>query len=276
MRSVESLATIVDPAGLLLAKASTLGGLLRAELPDGREVRARLLATDEETDLALLHVNARGLPAVEFALDSVLVPGQFVTAPGVGLGHEVGVVGAGAREIPARGPGYLGIRLGRRGPGGALVDWVEPDSGADRAGFREGDRVVGVNGREVQDGDELISTLHLHAPGQSVEVELVRDGSRMQLTATLGSRPDLDQRPLFHAADQIRVSDRRDRFPNAVRTDLVLEPDHCGGPLLDLEGRVVGLNIARVDRVGSLALTASAVTDSLAELRRLAGARRSF
>lgn len=276
LRRIETLATVVDPSGLLLAKASALGGYLRAELSDGRELAARVLATDEETDLALLSVSARNLEAVDFASASTLNPGQFVIAPGAGFGHEVGVVGVAARDIPARGPGYLGIRLGRRGGQGALVDSVEPNTGAERAGFRAGDRVVAVNGREVSDGNELISTLHLHAPGQSVEVSLLRDGEGLELSATLGSRPDLDERPLFHAADQISVSDRRDRFPDTVRTDLVLDPERCGGPLVDLEGQVVGLNIARVDRVGSLALSSEAVQASLTSLRQAAGLRRSL
>ena len=40
-----------------------------------------------------------------------------------------------------------------------------------------------------------------------------------------------------------------------------LEIWECGGPVIDLEGRVIGLNISRLDRSGSLALPAAVVRE---------------
>jgi hypothetical protein len=63
------------------------------------------------------------------------------------------------------------------------------------------------------------------------------------------------------------ISKRRDDFPFALQHDSVLTPEQCGGPLVDLDGRVVGINISRAGRVNSYALPTSlvkAVFDRLA------------
>jgi serine protease Do len=51
----------------------------------------------------------------------------------------------------------------------------------------------------------------------------------------------------------------------------VLAPAECGGPLVGLDGRAVGLNIARAGRVASYALPAADVLDAVAEMRSRAG-----
>ena len=71
-------------AGLILASSEGV----RAEegikllLPDGRAATARLRGRDSGTDLALLETDAGGLPALEFADESALKPGQLVLAVG--------------------------------------------------------------------------------------------------------------------------------------------------------------------------------------------------
>ena len=44
-----------------------------------------------------------------------------------------------------------------------------------------------------------------------------------------------------------------------MQHDTVLDPDECGGPLLDTKGNVVGINIARAGRVVSYALPSSLI-----------------
>jgi hypothetical protein len=62
------------------------------------------------------------------------------------------------------------------------------------------------------------------------------------------------------------VSGRRRGFPEALRHDARILPDACGGPLLDLDGRAVGVNIAAHDLTCTLAIPASRVRALLAEL----------
>ena len=52
---------------------------------------------------------------------------------------------------------------------------------------------------------------------------------------------------------------RRAGFSSAIQHDTVLSPRDCGGPVVDLDGRVVALNIARAGRVDSYAIPASVV-----------------
>ena len=76
--------------------------------PHPRLVPARVIAIDEETDLAVIKVDEEGLPALEFADSDDVRPGQLVLAFGspMGLNSSVtlGVVSAVARQLEADDP----------------------------------------------------------------------------------------------------------------------------------------------------------------------------
>ena len=50
------------------------------------------------------------------------------------------------------------------------------------------------------------------------------------------------------------LNHRRDDFPSAIQHDSVLHPAQCGGPLVDISGKVVGINVARADRTVTYAV----------------------
>jgi serine protease Do len=50
------------------------------------------------------------------------------------------------------------------------------------------------------------------------------------------------------------VSQRAEGFEQAIEHDSVLHPWLCGGPLVNLDGKAIGLNIARASRVSTYAL----------------------
>ena len=52
----------------------------------------------------------------------------------------------------------------------------------------------------------------------------------------------------------VPLSDRRTGFPAVLQHDTVLEPNQCGGPLIDLSGKAIGINIARAGRTESYAI----------------------
>ena len=62
------------------------------------------------------------------------------------------------------------------------------------------------------------------------------------------------------------VSERAEAFELAIQHDTVLEPSQCGGPLVNLEGKAVGVNIARAGRVASYALPAALVKRIIEQL----------
>ncbi len=96
--------------------------------------------------------------------------------------------------------GYLGVRLqpidedfatslGLPKRRGELVQVVEDDSPAGRAGLKPGDIVMKVNGKDVSPEQTVSYTVANLQPGAKVPVELLRDGQRLNLTVTLGKRP---------------------------------------------------------------------------------------
>jgi serine protease Do len=65
-------------------------------------------------------------------------------------------------------------------------------------------------------------------------------------------------------------SEVRSGFGAILPHDTPLHPKDCGGPLVDTDGRVVGINIARALRVTTYALSADDVRRVVDELRRKA------
>jgi S1-C subfamily serine protease len=70
---------------------------------------------------------------------------------------------------------------------GALVVNVEPNSAAATAGIREQDVIIAVEDQPVGSSEELVVAIDAHDPGQTVTIELVRNGSSTTVEATLGT-----------------------------------------------------------------------------------------
>ena len=59
-------------------------------------------------------------------------------------------------------------------------------------------------------------------------------------------------------------------FPSAIACDFLARPEHCGAPVVDAGGRVVGLLVARTLFDESLVIPASEVKASLEEMKQRA------
>jgi putative serine protease PepD len=87
---------------------------------------------------------------------------------------------------------YLGVETSPASPAsnsGAVVRGVVPNGPAERAGLREGDVVIGVDGLTVGDPTDIAAAIASKKPGEEVEVKIQRSGSTATLRATLGTRP---------------------------------------------------------------------------------------
>jgi len=77
---------------------------------------------------------------------------------------------------------------------GALVNSVEQGGPAAKAGIKQGDVIVAVNGEKVPDSNALRNRIAGTRPGSSVELEVVRDGKTETVRATLGELESSRQR----------------------------------------------------------------------------------
>jgi 2-alkenal reductase len=72
---------------------------------------------------------------------------------------------------------------------GTVQEAVEPGSPAAAAGLQQGDIVTAIEGQAIDDEHPLDALLTQYAPGQTVELEILRDGSTQTVSVTLGTRP---------------------------------------------------------------------------------------
>jgi S1-C subfamily serine protease len=84
---------------------------------------------------------------------------------------------------------YMGVATGNTQNGGALVGQVVPGGPANKAGLRQGDRVVQIGGQPVRSPDDLSAAVNDRKPGEQVQVVVERSGQRRTLTVTLGTQP---------------------------------------------------------------------------------------
>lgn len=82
-------------------------------------------------------------------------------------------------SIPDMGSDVKGMRL----------TGVRAGSPADKGGLKSGDVIVRFGGREVTDIYTYTDALNAHKPGDTVAVEVLRDGQPVTLSVTLGTRP---------------------------------------------------------------------------------------
>ncbi len=74
--------------------------------------------------------------------------------------------------------------------GAAQVVEIHPNSGAAKAGVREGDVIVAVDGKTLSDPNELATIIANRDPGETVELDLVREGRPRSIEVTLGQWND--------------------------------------------------------------------------------------
>jgi serine protease Do len=225
-------------------------------MPGGKLLDASIVATDANTDLALLKVDMDGLKTPEWGRDFDARLGRWVVTPSTGGSvTTVGIVSAGLRGIPAeKVSGVLGVQLAL-GDGPARIQEVFEDSGARAAGLKAGDVITRCNDREISDGPSLMARLRAMKPGEDVILKVRREDKVETVKATLTHPFGIF---LSQFALQNRMgtdlSQRTDGFEEVFSHDGHVDPEECGGPLLDLNGRVVGINIARAGRTETLVL----------------------
>lgn len=97
---------IVSADGYILTNAHVVDGAdeVLVKLTDKREFKAKVVGTDKRTDVALLKIEAGGLPVVKLGDPSRLKVGEWVVAIGAPFGFDnsvtAGIVSAKGRSLP--------------------------------------------------------------------------------------------------------------------------------------------------------------------------------
>jgi serine protease Do len=75
-------------------------------------------------------------------------------------------------------------------PEGALVSMVEKGGPGDKAGLQSGDVIRGANGQPIVSSGDLPAIIGLAAPGDTIKLNIWRQGAAKEITAKLGSADD--------------------------------------------------------------------------------------
>ena len=260
-----ALGTIVGPDGWILTKASELKGKVVCRLADGRDLEAKIVGIHPKYDLAMLKIDAVDLPIIPWKTGKSEV-GQWLISAGMGDDPlAVGVISVPRRAIPAIG-GAIGIQLGDK-DGAALVMKVIPKSPADQAGLKDNDIITHVNGKTTANSADVRNLVRRYPPGHTVTLTIKRGDEILNKSVKLGklSTPAMKKRDKMNSLG-VGVSRRSDNFPAVLQHDTVLKPVDCGGPVVDLSGRVVGINIAHAGRTETYCIPTDQLIAPLYEL----------
>jgi serine protease Do len=254
------LGTVVRSDGLIATIASQLPKYPKCRLSDGRVRPATVAGMDAAFDLALVQIAATELPAIDLADKPQQVAGAILAAIGTDRAPAaIGIVSVPERTLP--GPFPTKVL-----PPVIPAAWPNVSGSASDAGFlvsfvygalangdiHAGDLLLSIAGKPIRTDEDLFTCVAGHLGGESVAVRLMRDGQEQEVTIRLEAQPLSDSKP---------VTD----YPVFFEHDMPLAFNQCGGPVIDLDGQVVGMTMYR-GQYGCMAIPASSIKSLLAVL----------
>ena len=145
---------------------------------------------------------------------------------------------------------------------GLSIGRVHEASGASEAGLEPGDMILEAEGVPVKTMEDLQVVLREKEPGDTLKLRIKRGEEEREYDVELKKRESVfEEEKTRNDAMSGRVSQRRSNFPRVLQTDLPLSVRSVGGPLLDLKGRCVGMNIARANRCETFAIPAKELVE---------------
>jgi len=170
---------------------------------------------------------------------------------------------------PARGTGRpeLGIQQVRPQETGVEISVIKAGSPAELAGINTGETLLRLDDRAVTNMRDVNEAVQAKKIGDHITVVLLREGAEVIIEVQLAEE-DAPPAPPAQGRPNVAgpVNDRLSHFGTVIQHDGVVMPYQQGAPIVDLQGNIVGLNIARADRTRTFALSAKRVSDVLKEL----------
>jgi S1-C subfamily serine protease len=265
--------TVVGDGSKVLTKWSEIAmavGPIQVVGGDGKTAKATVEGVYQDEDLALLSLEgARYRPVDLSQVEAPKIGSFLIAASPDDTPASVGVVAVEARSLREKDQAFLGVRLDPEHSGkGVRILGVEEESGALEAGLKEGDVILSVGDREVNSLIEMRTALAGFGPGERLEIRFQRDGGEVKVEAELKEKTEsYPQLPGGRLRQMEKMGTTlsliRGGFPSVIQTDMQLERDHCGGPVVDLDGKFAGVSIARADRTRSFIIPTRAIAEIL-------------
>lgn len=224
----------------------------------GKSYSANVDGVYPEHDLALLSSDAPLKPLDLKKMSNPELGSFLAVARPDGKVDGIGVVSVMSRSLREKDKAYLGVMMdfSKAGKNGVPLMRVMPDSAAKKAGLRNGDIVMSVNQMPIVGAIELRNLLQRLVPGSETTILYRRNGDEKVATVKLGSRADnagIKRVPRKRMERMQRMGTSinrvRSNFPNVVQSDIPINPEDTGAPVLDLDGKLVGITIARSSRI---------------------------
>ncbi len=272
-----ALGAIVSEDGWIITKSSEIPDrTIEVRLHDNSKAEGTVKQRRNDLDLALIKIERSNLQSIQWNTSAtVRVGGWMATTDIRSQPIAIGVLSVTSRNV-RRERAVLGVELGYSisGESGALVQKVVDGSGADRAGVQPGDLITAIDGEVLASQPAVLERLKGLVAGQRVDVGILRDGKKVLITAQM---MDLNNSLLDPTEMEVNgdISSRSTGFQNIMQHDTVIAPHQCGGPVVDVYGNVIGLNIARAGRVSSYAIPASVASPAINEMLASATGKKS-
>lgn len=227
----------------------------------------RVMGALPEHDLILLNVPGLELPPVDFNNLADVQEGSLIfTVSPEGKATDFGVISVDQRSLRDEDQPYIGIMADPRWRGkGARIFKVEPESPAFLSGVLRGDIIEKINGKTVDGLFSMRTALNGVKPGDKVEIVVKRGKQQTKEEITAGSRPAMHTfsperlRKMNEMGN--RMSKRTDNFPLVYQSDMTLLPERAGSPVVDLNGKLVGMALSRAGRIETYILPAWALKE---------------
>lgn len=261
----------------VVAKSSRIGDSPVVVQDNDREIQIKIEGRIEVHDIVLMRLKEKleGIPVVENLSEDI--PNQMckmLLSPSPTDKGEVGFLGA--SEFTTISSGFLGIgpRMKR---GKVVLNEIVENSAAEKAGLKKGDIVKSINGTPIQSGFQITALLSSCLPGEEVSIVIRRDSKEIEKQIALGSRSREDMEAMEsrmggHIADSFVGGKSKVRFgfPNVLVHDSRIHPRECGGPVFDISGKFIGINIARRSRTQCYIIPKSILNNEIAKLTKAA------
>jgi serine protease Do len=259
------LGTIIDTRGHVLTKRSEimthrgiLFGKLTCRLSDSDQVAARAIGDSREDDVALLQLFKRGLTSAPFSRQAEPRRGMIVMVPIPGKDvSETGVISLdGTFKIESQ-KGRLTVPVDGRKGGVTITSAIRRRDITDllksmRGSIREGDVITHVEGEATPEpaANDRRSNDDSFIAGDFVQLSIHRNRASSQVIFPIES-----ENPGSHITEPyVDVSMRLTGLPAVIIHDAIVGRRQCGGPIVDLQGNVIGVNIARFHRCSTFAI----------------------